>query len=85
MPHCCACRARTCCVHCDALARAQHLRTMLAFLRPSCLGLSVQASSQVEHFDKLRAADVQLVRKLHANINSNHSRAKGTEAGKDLS
>ena len=85
MPNSCACRVKICYMRCGALARAQHLCAMLATMRPSCLELSVQTSSQVEHFDKLRAADVQLVRKLHANINSNHSRAKGTEAGKDLS
>jgi hypothetical protein len=39
----------------------------------------------VEHFDKLRQADVQLVKKLHGTINENHTRAKGTEAGKNLS
>lgn len=39
---------------------------------------------QVEHFDKLQHADVQLVRKLHQNINDNHTRAKGVEAGKPL-
>ena len=39
---------------------------------------------QVEHFDKLRQADVRLVQQVHRNINANHARAKGEEAGKPL-
>lgn len=40
---------------------------------------------QVEHFDKLRDQDVRRLKQLHANINDNHHRAKGVEAGKVLS
>jgi hypothetical protein len=40
---------------------------------------------QVDHFDKLRNQDIQRLRKLHDNINLNHLRSKGFEAGKPLS
>lgn len=46
--------------------------------------LMVDLPAQVAHFDKLRDQDVRRVRELHANINDNHHRAKGVEAGKPL-
>lgn len=42
------------------------------------------SASWVAHFDKLRDQDVRRVRALHANINDNHQKSKGVEAGKPL-
>lgn len=45
---------------------------------------SLAAAVQVSHFDSLKSTEMRTIQELHRNINENHSRSQGTQAGRKL-